>query len=694
MQTFIHDIAPKRALRAVVLRAPFRKGSIISLSEPALPKGYFRVGPEDIPGTRVLSCAGFSLPVLARGEVRYLGEPLLLFCGPNPEVLAQISADVEIAYQEEAPVEYRDLSGPYREEQIINLAQGDVDLAFSLAEQIVEGEYRTARQEHCYPDTQGALADWDGKSLTVHAATQDPFGLRSALGLCLNLPPRKVRVVAIPVGNSMEGKLLSSFLVAVQAAALSFTARGPVVLIYDREEDLRFSAKGPEFLIRHQTALDQEGETLAVRVQIYMDGGCYASKNSEALHRAVHGAWGAYRVANLEVTGRTMATDFPPVGPFRAAGRAQAAFAAELHSSRLEEVAQLDSCTWKRKNLVEPPGKQAPPSALEVMDLSVGISDFTRKYSAYSAVKKRRKAVDQAAYPLRGIGLSLACQRQEGAWECLHESGESRGACSMKLVLDRGRRLRIYTSLVDCSMGIHWMLIQRAAELLDIDPLKVTVQPVDTRDVPDTGMTSLSRAAGVGLPLLEQCCRAIMRKRKQVSPPIEVRRSIAPPLAAAREQASGGARGERFKDRQGRVEPSWAATVVEVELDPVTFHSECRGIWMVVESGRVWNSREVLAVMEGEVLRALGSVRMPGCQAAAADGAPACSIRDLMPDPEQLPEIRIRLLDRETEPMRGFEELPHMGVPAAYAAAVCQATGLYIDQIPITAEVIQQCLET
>ena len=94
---------------------------------------------------------------------------------------------------------------------------------------------------------------------------------------------------------------------------------------------MRFSPKGPGFHIRHQTALDQEGSTLAVRVQIQMDGGCYPPKNSQALRQAVHSAWGAYQVSNLEVIGRSVRTDFPPIGPLRASGEAQVFFAAELH---------------------------------------------------------------------------------------------------------------------------------------------------------------------------------------------------------------------------------------------------------------------------------------------------------------------------------------------------------------------------
>jgi CO/xanthine dehydrogenase Mo-binding subunit len=689
MQTFIHDFGPKRALRGIVYRSPFRKGKITDLRVPALPKGYSCVQARDIPGKSVLSCAGYSLPVLAKSEVRYMGEPLILFCGPDPEVLAEVCAAVELKLEEESPIEYKDLSGPYREGQIINVAHGDVDLAFSLADQIVEGEYRTARQEHFYPDTQGAVADWDGKNLSLYAATQDPFGLRSAICRCLDLAPRKVRVVAVPVGNSMEGKLLSSYLVAAQAALLAHNSVKPIVLIYNWEEDLLCSPKRPGFLIRQHTALDREGGAMAVRVQIFMDGGCYPPKDCEALRQAVHSAWGAYRVPNMEVTGRILVTDFPPIGSFRASGRAQAIFAAELHSSRLEEIAQLDPYTWKKENLVgrnEGRNNGHDLMALAVLEEATRVSDFTRKYSAYSAVKKRLKTIDQAAYPLRGIGLSLASQDAEGIWECLHTSEETRNTCTLKLVLERGKRVRIFTSFVDCGMGIHALFIYRAAQLLDLDPSKISVQPVDTQEVPDTGPTTLARAVTVGLPLLEQCCKKLQKKRKTSSAPIEIRRSF--PLDKLRLPGRGK---DKLKD--GRAESAWAATVVEVELDPVSYQSICRGVWLVVEAGTIVQRKSTVQILEGETLRALGSSQLQEYRGTINDGQKLCSNAELILGAEQVPEIQLHLIETQEGPMKGYEQLPHLGVPPAYAAAVCQATGLYVDQVPITAEVIQQCLE-
>jgi CO/xanthine dehydrogenase Mo-binding subunit len=196
----------------------------------------------------------------------------------------------------------------------------------------------------------------------------------------------------------------------------------------------------------------------------------------------------------------------------------------------------------------------------------------------------------------------------------------------------------------------------------------------------------------VALPLLEQCCRAVQRKRKDGAVPLEVHRS----LAAERLGSLEIGRGMREKKKTTEQESgfSWAATVIEVELDPVTFQSSCRGVWMAIEAGTLWNRADMLGVLEGEILRCLGLSRLPGYADAATYELPACTASDWIPAAKELPDIQIELLEGRGAGMKAFDCLPHLGVAPAYAAAVCQATGLYIDQVPITPEVVQQCLET
>ena len=69
--------------------------------------------------------------------------------------------------------------------------------------------------------------------------------------------------------------------------------------------------------------------------------------------------------------------------------------------------------------------------------------------------------------------------------------------------------------------------------------------------------------------------------------------------------------------------------VVEVELDPVSYQSICRGVWLVVEAGTIVHRKAILQVLEGEILRALGSSltprRLSAREATAVPNAPVAA---------------------------------------------------------------------
>jgi len=91
----------------------------------------------------------------------------------------------------------------------------------------------------------------------------------------------------------------------------------------------------------------------------------------------------------------------------------------------------------------------------------------------------------------------------------------------------------------------------------------------------------------------------------------------------------------------------------------------------------------------GEALRALERIapsrrpwaREPGFHPSAA--------------PHGLPELHVHFLPRGVRAgYRAWERLPSLGVAPAFAAAASQATGLFLDRLPLTPEVVQQCLQS
>ena len=143
---------------------------------------------------------------------------------------------------------------------------------------------------------------------------------------------------------------------------------------------------------------------------------------------------------------------------------------------------------------------------------------------------------------------------------------------------------------------------------------------------------------------------------------------------------------------------SWAGTVVEIEVDPVILHPVCRGIWMAVDAGSVWDKEWAGAKLEGGIIQALGYTAIEVLEFEQGSIKEKEFFEYQVPGISDVPPIMIHFVEeielQASGGIKAFDELPFMGFAPAYAAAVSQATGLYIDRIPLTPEEIQKCLET
>ncbi|HUX22144.1 MAG TPA: molybdopterin cofactor-binding domain-containing protein, partial [Spirochaetia bacterium] len=173
--------------------------------------------------------------------------------------------------------------------------------------------------------------------------------------------------------------------------------------------------------------------------------------------------------------------------------------------------------------------------------------------------------------------------------------------------------------------------------------------------------------------LVERCCQTIARRRFRSGLPIEVKKSYRTPRA--QRWSAETLTGLPFPTL------SWAASVVECEVDPVTFETEIRGIWAAVSCGELLNPAVARKTVENGIFHALwwcssthGSLREPKFEA--------------------LPPITIEFVKPDTRTLSGgIEELAGSIIPSAYVSAVAQATGRYFDSLPITPELIHRYTE-
>jgi CO/xanthine dehydrogenase Mo-binding subunit len=673
---FIDDLAGADCAYGITVRSPIARGSIQKIEIPDLPPGYWSVKAAEIPGDPSLRCSGSDMPFLAGTQVRYPGEPLLLLAGPDRETLAELARGVEIRCREaEAVTSLAGLDSD-RLKPELHLRRGDPDQAFQDSYQIVEGTYTLAAQNPPGQVPRGAFAFTEDKTLTVWAAVLDPFYLRDQIASLLALPPRRVRVKVPRVRYPRAEQALCAVLAAGHAALLSHAGGCAVKLFADfGEESCRFPP-GSRCRIRQSTALDRDGNPLGLRLEIILDAGAYRTCTPGVLREAVLAVCGIYRYENIDVVGKLAYTNTLPVGLSSVTAQSAAAFATELQQTRLAEISQLDPYVWKRAQL-----QARLPAAAAVLDEATSRADFRRKHAAYAALNTRRKDYLAPPHPLRGVGISLCVQSETGEWGfSLPADGASPRVCSVKVRLEPGRRLSIASSIVETGQQRDRLFAASAAAILELAPERIRLEPVDTFVVPDSGYSSLAGTFEINR-LIEKCCRALRSRNSGGSLPLEVRRSfrVAPEIDPRREKTLEPPRGAA----------SWAATVVEVEVDAETLQPCCRQIVMVVEAGAVRDPDFARMQLEAGILSALKRTTWGGRDAVPVTAEAVCE-----PAAGQAPSLSVRFLQASGRDHdgRAFDALPDLGVAAAYVSAVSQATGLYIDEIPLTAEVIQRCL--
>jgi CO/xanthine dehydrogenase Mo-binding subunit len=676
-QMFMDDIEGVDCAYGIPVRSPIARGSIQKIELPELPPGYWSVQAAEIPGSPLLGYSESDMPFLAETQVRYRGEPLLLLAGPDRETLAELARDVKIRYREAQAVTSLSMVDPEKLKPELHIYQGDPRKAFRDSYQIVEGAYSIGPQSPLGLIPQGALAFMEDRTLTVWAAVLDPFFLRDQIAALLAISPRRVRVKVPRVSPPREEQALTALLAAGHAALLSHAGGRAVNLCSDPGGETCFFAQENRCHVRQSTALDREGKPLGVRLEIVLDGGAYRTSARQVLREAILVVVGTYKCANIEVVGKLAQTNTSPGGLSVLAGQAAVAFAGELHQARLAEISQLDPYVWKRDQL------KTKKTAVKVLEQAVTAADYRRKHAAFAASNTRRKTYLSAPHPLRGVGLSLCVQTEAGQQGCgLPGDPDSPRVCAIKVSLEKNKQLHVYSSIVEMGQQRERIFAGTASSILDLGPESILIEPVDTATVPDSGFTSMSRTFEINR-LLEKCCRVIQKQSSGRSLPLEVRRSFRfTPVPAPRKAGNA---------QIPRAAGAWAGTVVEVEVDAETLQPSCRQIVMVVEAGRLLDLDYARTQLEAGILSALSRVSWGG--RTGTQGMSPEKVR-FFPGPTETPAITVSFLKnpaRDHE-VRAFDALPDLGIAAAYTAAVSQATGLYIDEIPLTPEVIQRCL--
>ena len=674
--SLIEDISFRGMIHAVVMVSPAAQGIIKKIKCPMLPNSYHLITAKEIPGQNKLAFSSF--PVLAEKKLLYIGQPYAILAGPELSKLEELAPKIELDLEAEEESAQDDI--------IIrrDIAIDDMEKAFSESINTVSGTYFTGIQEHWYSEPHGALAVPGGKGknhrekLDIYTATQWPFHVKKSVAGILGIDYEKVNINPSLISLHLDGKLWFPSLIACHAALAAFLLETPVKIMLTRVEDFMYSPKRNASEIKIKSALGKNGSILGSEINVKLDLGTEGFFKDEIIDHSCLGSIGVYKYGALKLIASGIKTKIPPQGPMAGFGLAQGFFASEMHVSRVALALGQDPLDWRKTNFLEQKTGLATGTTVkdplllpELIDAAAAMSDYKRKWASYELLRSRKGEQKSTFFgePLRGIGISTAYQGNG-----FLNSGENINNCSVELTLDKDGSLEIKSSIISSGTDYLDNWVEMAEEILGVDPSMIRLK-FNSRDISDSGPGTLSRNIGILTRLVELCCIAIRKQRFRDPLPITVRRTGKP------SKVPGWHEGSINNDAFAR--PGCGASVIEIEIDPVSLEPLIRGIWFVADGGRILSQRRSHQALRIGIIHALGWT----CREKLfyTNGKIPYELYQNynIPAPGDIPPISIDLIWNDSSASKGIGDLPFCCIPAAYVQAVSQAMDYPFNKIPL-----------
>jgi CO/xanthine dehydrogenase Mo-binding subunit len=412
----------------------------------------------------------------------------------------------------------------------------------------------------------------------------------------------------------------------------------------------------------------------------------------------------------VRIIGRAVATNTPPNGAFRGFGAPQTEFAAEMQVNRIAEALDVSPLELRRRWVYregdETPSGQILRESLggeEVLERAAEAGEFERVRAQTATARQARPAVGRSAgaaaqlssppeRTAHGIGLALAWH---GAG--FTGSGEVKLASVASVELTDDARIRVLTASTEMGQGTKTIFPQVAAERLGVAYEDVEMAPQDTSIVPDSGPTVASRTAMVvgGLVI-----KAAERLRAQVE---EITgRPFAESFADYAREHGGLRIDQRFEPYpnvnfddetyRGDAYPcyGWAAAVAEVDVDLDTGEVTVRSVVSADDIGKVIHPILAEGQVEGGTLQAVGYATIEEIKLEDGRYLNDRLATYLIPTSLDAPRIEAILVEKPfagaPHGAKGVGELPMDVAAPAVVAAIHDATGVWIHDLPATPE--------
>jgi aerobic carbon-monoxide dehydrogenase large subunit len=679
-----------------------------------------------------------SMPMLARGRVRYVGEPIVAVVAESRYLAEDAARRIAVDYAplpaESDPERALAAGAPLLHEgsdsnRVLSreFARGDAAAAMKSAALRVGARFRFRRKAVLAMENRCYLAEYHPgrRELTLHSATQVPGIVRDALAELMEMPEHSIRIVAADVGGGFGGKASlypEELLVAVLARRLG----RPVKYTGDRLEDLLSTSQAFDEIVDAELGLASDGSILALAADVIGDVGAYSIYPWTAALEPVQVVSflpGPYRMPNYRAAVRGVATPKAPMGPYRGVGRPVAAFVMERLIDMAARRLGLDPVALRLKNFVAA-GEFPYRTGSGIIWDRAGFTECleqARDALGYEALR-RWQAEARAAGRWVGIGFASYAELTGIGSKIPAAPGMpvNTGTETATVRIDPSGSVTAIFGVASHGQGLETTLAQVVADELGVRLQDVRVVQGDTAGRAYTTGTYASRSAVLAGGAGKLAAGAVREKVLRAASHLLEAHADDLVIAEGRIAIPGTDRSLSLRElartvylQFGRMPPelqeeleatklydpqfgttSCATHAALVEIDPETYRVSVLRYVASEDCGRVINPMIVDGQVHGGVAQGIGAALYEEIVYDAEGQLLTGSLMDyLVPSACEIPRLEVSHIEAQSPTtlggFRGMGEGGTIGAPAAIANAVADALaplGIEVTELPVTPE--------
>jgi carbon-monoxide dehydrogenase large subunit len=664
-------------------------------------------------------------PLLAAEKVRFVGDRVAFVVaetfGQARDAAELVEVDyeplpavvsVEDAAREGAPKVWEDCPAGNTAFRLMFGNKEATDAAFAQARHTVELRVENNRLAPSAMEPRAALADYSKADdyYTLYTTSQNPHGVRMEISHIFHVPEAQIRVISPDVGGGF-GVKGGAFPDDALAMWGSRRLGRPVKWVATRTDSMLTDHHSRDLVYYGELALDETAKIVGMRVRCLFNVGAYFVGAALAAGAfSVRFVPEAYDNQTMLITSLGLFTNTAQSGPYRGAGRPEAAYFTERLIEHAARKIGMDPAEIRRRNLI-PPSKLPYTTPTfwtydsgdfpRILDQCLQVSDWqgyeTRRGESEKSGKLRGRAVtyyiEQGGIFNDRMDLRFDPSGSVSVIAGTHSHGQGHATVYAQLVhewlgvpFETIRFIQGDTAQVPFGRGTY----AARSSLVGGNALKVAADAIVEKAKPMAA--ALMEAAAGDLEFKDGQFRIVGTDKAMALP--DVAKAFYAPMGPLTEKLGVGLEASGTYSTNPPNHPN-GSHVCEVEVDPDTGEVVIDRYYVVDDLGCVFNPLIVRGQIHGGVVQGLGQALMEHAIYDRQSGQLlSASFMDYaMPRAENFPvfETTLEEIPAKTNPLgvKGIGESGTIGAPPTVINAILDALrplGVEHLDMPATAE--------